>query len=432
MELICCVSSYLPTEDLGNLRRTCKTIENILFDLFAKEFFAIRQIFLHPISLLNLVEISKHPQFSKAVQKIILFDERISNHDPSSQYEVSQWLSQMHCIESGECWWLLQEALRNFPNCRTLQQRDFISPKKRCRDGSVWRSYGAKTLLRNSSNRLMIGPNNIPGIMRAFGIFRVIVGASEGAFQLESLECINRTTPWTWSELYIPDRLEEGCKTAFSKLKTLMLALPLHAGGSASNLNMQRLHHLLSILPNLEHLRINILQGNNYMAFDEVVNTIAKKPLRKLELGKMDLTLLSFKNLVEAQKKHLEDLTFFSIGLKPFADQSLPDVSDQSWKDILDLCKGFERLNCVNFITIFDSRYDRVYYADENDVHSGDWKVEAPVAGMHKKLDAARDKLVFSTGFNSVPLLDEENPDDEIDYSNSEDGEEDDSDENEN
>lgn len=142
MELICQVSTYLPTEDLGNLRQTCRELEKILFDSFAAEYFSIRQVFIHPISLVNLCDISKHPQFSQVVKKVIFCNDKISLGNGPIPNQQDLCLEQKYCFESGEYRQLLESALKNLPNCRTFEQRDFVSNKQRSRDGTPWRSYG--------------------------------------------------------------------------------------------------------------------------------------------------------------------------------------------------------------------------------------------------------------------------------------------------
>jgi F-box domain len=424
MELICHISSYLPTEDLGNLRLSCKSIEHMLFDLFATEFFETRQIFFHPISLLNLVEISKHPQFSNVVKKIILCDDLIARLDTSSQYETSQWLSQKHCIESGEGWRLLQEALGKFPNCRTLQQRDFVSGKKRRRDGTAWRSYGTRALMKDASARMTILPNQSLPSMYAFGIFQSVVAASQATFQLESLECINRSIPWNWCELYIPEYLDLEYKAAFSKLKILMLALPRPT--DQSDRTIEGLKSFLSILPNLEHLRVNLIRGIDSQPLDRLVDILAEKPLQKLDLGKFELALPPLKRLLEAQKDHLQGLSLFRINLLR--------SSPQPWKEVLTLCKSLKRLKYVNFDTVFINNLDPVYYTDEGNDYHISWKIEAAVDGMDKLLDVVGDRLVSGSALrqaahaNAFESESEVSDDNEYDENDEDDNSDDDED----
>jgi len=101
VEIIQLVADQTTTQDLGSLRLTCKVIEKILFDRFATEFFAVRQICLHPISVQNLVDISNHPEFSKAIRKLIVCDESIESRVNPLTEEVQTHICELRNSRYG-------------------------------------------------------------------------------------------------------------------------------------------------------------------------------------------------------------------------------------------------------------------------------------------------------------------------------------------
>jgi F-box domain len=368
MELICHISSHLPTEDLGNLRLTCKNVEAMLFDLFAAEFFATRQFFLHPISLCNLIEISKHPQFSKQVKKVIFCDERIKQGYPPTQFEEEQQQLQMHFIQSGECWQILKRALSKLPNCRTVEQRDWISIRRRLRDDTEWRSYGVQSLIKSNSraNPSFIQPyiTNEPPKASAF-LFSLAETFKEKG-KLESIQCINNRMGWFCSDLYIPARLEDTYRNAFSTVKTLMLFM--HEIQNDKHRNCFR--RFLDIFAALDHLRVNVYTAgfDGISPCDDVLQMISEKPIRKLELGKFTISASGLESLFKAQKDHIESITFFRMIL--YVGVPMIRRSDDSpWKEVLNLCTIPTNLKSITIDNVSDTNWGSAYITNEQIVY---------------------------------------------------------------
>jgi hypothetical protein len=342
VELMCEISTYLTTKDLGNLRRNCKTVESVFFDQFAAEFFTIRQIFFHPISLLNLIEISRHPQFSKRVQKIIFCDDRVVCLNDTVLFAEDLQTAQTFGIESGEFAHLLASALQNFPNCKIIEERDFISHNGRLRDGTDWRSYGVRTLM--STGNVHITPEewrrDPHEVSCTPGLINAIVNATKGGFHLESLQCINHHNAWPWKHLYVPDHRKADYQHAFRHLTTLFLCLQV-PNREARPSFFRKLSSFLGMIFRLQHLRINMVdKGNRPMR--GLLDFLVSIQLRRLELGGFNLTFDEIKDFLQAPaRKNLEYLTFWRTSLNmPDYGQSPPTtywlLGRRSWNCVKD------------------------------------------------------------------------------------------------
>ncbi|KAJ9160680.1 hypothetical protein NKR19_g3057 [Coniochaeta hoffmannii] len=76
VEILEGIASYLSGNDFGALRLTCKAVEQMLFDQFARQFFREMKFlmpgFRCPSSLRTLAEIAAHPTLSKSLQHVTL------------------------------------------------------------------------------------------------------------------------------------------------------------------------------------------------------------------------------------------------------------------------------------------------------------------------------------------------------------------------
>lgn len=72
LELLVHVTTFVATPDLSSLRLTCRKIEQSLYEWFSEEFFVKKQFMLTHLSLQALVDISRHPNFSKRLKHVII------------------------------------------------------------------------------------------------------------------------------------------------------------------------------------------------------------------------------------------------------------------------------------------------------------------------------------------------------------------------
>ncbi|KAK0315650.1 hypothetical protein LTR01_000950 [Friedmanniomyces endolithicus] len=148
-ELLTRVSDHLTTVELGHFRRTCKHVETVLFDNFAKEFFTKRQFMIEQPSLQALIDISNHPTLSERLTEVIIstdaFDHSSTPWGRKGQrvFLEAGYVTRELLLHTGQARDMLVEAFSKLPNLRTVGLRDYPG-KGRRRDGETarWRSWG--------------------------------------------------------------------------------------------------------------------------------------------------------------------------------------------------------------------------------------------------------------------------------------------------
>lgn len=291
VEVLLRITSFLPTTDLGNVRLTCRTLEQSLFHFFSHEFFRKKQFMVFTDSLQALIDISKHPALSRVLKHVIIATDGLSQTTIShmqvkgsnGQFDDTTFFNQaylaqadqVHLLESGGLKDMLAEAFRNLPNLDTVDIRDFTSTtRNRDGEGARWNSYGSKTLARRICP--VSGPTS-EGLSLSNGhahpqfpdkIFSAMVAALAAADAHPSQIHINIRSkpyrqPWDLSDkaFYIPPRLETPLEPILAGLTTLHLALAANDAvylRDPQNQSPIMLHRFLSLTPNLTWLRLNM------------------------------------------------------------------------------------------------------------------------------------------------------------------------------
>lgn len=291
VEVLLRITSFLPTTDLGNVRLTCRTLEQSLFHFFSHEFFRKKQFMVFTDSLQALIDISNHPALSRVLKHVIIATDALGQltlshmqvKGSNGQVDDTPFFNQAylaqadqdHLVESGGLKDMLAEAFRNLPNLDTVDIRDFnSSTRNRDGEGALWNSYGSKTLARRISP--ISGPmGDCIGLSNPYAhprfpdkIFSAMVAALAAADARPSQIQINiRLKPsrqsWALSDkaFYIPPRLETPLEPILAGLTTLHLALA--ASDAVYTRDPQTsvpfmLHRFLSLTPNLTWLRLNM------------------------------------------------------------------------------------------------------------------------------------------------------------------------------
>ncbi|KAK1061214.1 hypothetical protein LTR74_011224 [Friedmanniomyces endolithicus] len=156
-ELLIRVSDHLTTVELGYFRRTCKHIETVLFDTFAKEFFTKRQFMIEQPSLQALIDISNHPTLSKRLTEVISSTDAFGHSSTpwgrkgQRAFLEAGYVTRELLLHTGQARDMLVEAFSKLPNLRTVGLRDYFG-KGRRRDGetALWRSWGWNWLGQNT------------------------------------------------------------------------------------------------------------------------------------------------------------------------------------------------------------------------------------------------------------------------------------------
>jgi hypothetical protein len=415
VEVIHLIADQTTTEELGYLRRTCKIMETILFDRFATEFFSIRQICLHPISVQSLVDISNHPEFSKAIRKVIICDEKLESINFPIPQEVESESMELRSSQLGQGWDSIADALGRLPNCRTIEERDFIGQTKRPREQVTWRSFGVRGLESRLPVRMYPGgPTDLTSAdLARSSLLRAIARASAQQLRLESFECINRSRNWIIKNLYIGQNVTSSYEHAFAPITTLMLCLDLIENSCpASSIHLRSFSRFLDLFPNLEMLRINLL-GRFTSQFPEVVPLTegimayigSKQGLCQLELGKAEISFEEFQVLVNGLKnsKQFRSLSLHRVGFyggKVPGNDKPTDL--EFWQAILELCKDLEHLDTLRFTQCncmhmnASAGTQQPYLKDANDAVPSDRLVikKTPNQAMAEAIEAVCNKLV--------------------------------------
>ncbi|KAF4975388.1 hypothetical protein FZEAL_7818 [Fusarium zealandicum] len=152
LEILLRITHRLTTPELGNVRLTCRAIEQALYTTFINEFFTRKQFMLSQFSLEALIDISKS-RLSQHLRKVQIGLDRHVNPrtvpgvtDHRKRGLLASHVEQATLISTGHHRVLLVEAFRNLSNLEEVEIRDFNS-SRRTRDGPYkhWASYGSTT-----------------------------------------------------------------------------------------------------------------------------------------------------------------------------------------------------------------------------------------------------------------------------------------------
>ncbi|KAH8773068.1 hypothetical protein BGZ57DRAFT_414629 [Hyaloscypha finlandica] len=176
LEVLLQITSNLTTPEYGNLRRTCKRIEETLFTSFSREFFTKKQFMITEFSLQALVDISKS-RLSSSLNHVIFGLERPSmrqdhilppvsasqpeNHVRSNRFR-QECVGHMSLLYANQDVEMLAKAFSNLCNLETIGIRDWNS-RTRNRDYpyNVWNSYGVRTFQEETGRPLDL-PRRFP------------------------------------------------------------------------------------------------------------------------------------------------------------------------------------------------------------------------------------------------------------------------------
>ncbi|KAF2663723.1 hypothetical protein BT63DRAFT_418633 [Microthyrium microscopicum] len=351
IELLLNISGNLTTIDLGNLRRSCKTIERKLFHYFALEFFSIRQIFIHPDSVQNLLDISQHAELSKYVKTVIVGNEwmepnfiLVNTRGPA--YEaVQRW---KWGLQTGACLETLQLAFEALQQLKTIQIRDFVSNRLRPRERTSFRGYYIKTLEKILYRDVLPYSPSSDGIPS-----KMLYVAAKAKVNLEAFEVITRhglSAFDTSMETLVPQTHRQTFTATLSHLKKAMLCLKAsHAG--PEDLGIQT---FLEQVPNMQHLRLNFegaqqyhmpTNGNANSCLMMLKKTSVSLPhLQKLELGKIVYAGVPLFIEVLGKFNTIEHLSLYRLKWS----------STDTWKEFLEALpkalpnlKSFEANECL-------------------------------------------------------------------------------------
>ncbi|KAK1974981.1 hypothetical protein LZ30DRAFT_738966 [Colletotrichum cereale] len=192
-EIVALLATNLPSQDLHNLRQTCKPMAEKTAMAFHDRFFAARYVMLERHSLLNLVAISCHPTLSKAVQTVelcvdhlilpsdYLSREELKTFGVIDEYDIVRqhdgkpiavvndggeathtiyedgWKDQVDLFKTMLHIQYLTDAFSHLPNCRSVGLRDKTRPWGAMRLSRKVSSFANRFITRVLPNSMVHG-----------------------------------------------------------------------------------------------------------------------------------------------------------------------------------------------------------------------------------------------------------------------------------
>lgn len=275
LEVLLRITNFLTTPELGNVRRTCSSIERSLYFTFVKEFFTRKQFMLSDDSLQALIDISKS-RLSDHLRMVQFGLERYPSYpysrgdDQRDSKFLQRHAGMLTLWSTGYHRDMLAEAFGNLKNLDEIVIRDFNSTR-RTRDGPVaqWTSYGAPTASAetgvNFAQRFLGSPDmTIPFSNQVFGA--VLFALGQAGAKPKGIEVIAREGNHLKDVAFnVPSYMEPVVKPVLENLEKLHLDIDLSWRRPGFGPPMTRtgamgdfyLRNFLLKTSNLKHLRIN-------------------------------------------------------------------------------------------------------------------------------------------------------------------------------
>lgn len=317
LEILTRITYFISTTDLGNVRLSCRALEQSLFNFFSHEFFRKKQFMVSTDSLQALVDIAKHPTLSPALKHVIICTDRPHhnkwvqdrNDEARARLEIAN-ADHMHLLATGGLRDMLADAFAHLTNLEIVDIRDFNSPSRR-RDGygAAWRSYGAVTMAASTDSSINVGPrgDQDPYPSQIFGAVTTALAVAEA--RPKSIEVLFRSGYHQAFALYdtafyIPPRMEASMSSLLAGLQSLHLTVTLTHHWRFRPFIFQK---FLAMASNLTWLRLN---------FNQTDRTGAEEMLSWLALADTQSPQAHF-DLQPIHFRHLERLDLGTVEMEP-------------------------------------------------------------------------------------------------------------------
>jgi hypothetical protein len=368
-------SPNMTTQDLANVRLTCKKLEQSLFHFFSHEFFRKKQFMVFSDSLQALVDISHHANLSPCLKHVVIGTDQLpvppwqvahSNLNEQQQRKLEDAVAdQAHLFTSGVLRDMLADAFRHLPNLETVDIRDFDSNTRR-RDETQWKSYGSRSLEASTGLKVTHapGPGGPNSSMFASDIFSAALAALAVAqARPRGIEMVLQYGQAVMdSALRIPPQLQAPVIAVLSNLRKLHLAL--FVTGLAAGNDHYFAKTLLQHTPNLTWLRLNFVSkyGRGPVeSTNSMLQWLAFKPgaailpppvpndppfvdfpaLERLDLGRIGVTADSF---VDLMTKFSTTLRTISLRRVTLHDRHAVEDKANGWAALARRLRGINGL----------------------------------------------------------------------------------------
>ncbi|RFN55064.1 hypothetical protein FIE12Z_576 [Fusarium flagelliforme] len=277
LEVLLRITCFLTTPELGNVRLTCRSIEQSLYTTFTNEFFTRKQFMISEMSLQALIDISKS-RLGGHLRKVHFGTDRfahalqVNGHNARTVKQMELYDSQFSMLATGYHVFFLAEAFKTLSNLEDIVIRDFNS-NRRSRDGynKQWTSYGSTTAFRETGHRpgqssgLAWGPDTAT----AYGstVFAsVLCALGQANARPKGIEHMSRSKNHLRDCAFnIPSYMLPSVTPVLENLEKLHIDIDLLGGSDFSSDDAaghspsadMKLREFLLKLKNIRHLRIN-------------------------------------------------------------------------------------------------------------------------------------------------------------------------------
>ncbi|KAM5347347.1 hypothetical protein ACJ41O_010352 [Fusarium nematophilum] len=413
LELLLRITNDLTTKDICNLRLACRSIEVSLYGIFSNAFFTKKQFMLSYTSLQALIGISKS-RLGASLKHVIIGLDRFHQYQAfpkarggnvADALMISKYVEGLHdqqaLLESGDAVSFLSTAFSELgrKSLKVVGIRDYASDGRSERDGpgSLWTSYGATTIQRET------GVSLLDSFLRSYGFQRddYIYSASQMARQVfrvvllalgtarvapASIEVLRQKGSYLPpGAFHIPTHQEPIILPILDELESLSLPVgfrrdgrPMHHITSCETVSPCpdfSLRLFLGYLSSIKHLRLEFIEGdvstfaflqwlgdptNTIPQADDSVLPSSPKPVEFSNL--IDLSLCSCKVEPESllrimhkfaptlQKVELWRITLDTRGNRFY--ETAPDIDPEPciWTTFLRNLREIEGLNLSYFV----------------------------------------------------------------------------------
>jgi hypothetical protein len=374
LEVLLRITYWLKTPDFGSLRATCKSLETMLFNPFAEEFFARKQFMITDFSLQALIDISKS-RMGPRIRRLQFGLEQIKREClfHTSDHVVEMFANQAALWNSGAQVRMMSEALFNLENLQDVVIRDFNS-QSRNRDypDNTWHSYGY-TAARDAGadfnltrrGYATMGTEVFDPAARTFTSLLQALG--EAGQRPKALELMFRQGNNLGDASFaIPSFLQPTVVPVLQNLETLHLCVALGRGTMTGEVNendgAQFLCRFLSYTSKLKNLRINGLRTLN-PGMDRLLKHLADPNLpvaglghgislphlTELSLGMMEIDKALFISVFKTLATSLVSLEFWRVLMVGIIDPEEYAADPKSVKPIWhDFCQELIQIPNLN------------------------------------------------------------------------------------
>jgi len=307
VELVEIIASFLPPEDLFNLRLTCRELSSKTFHYFTQEHFTIKQFFPSLYGLEALLAISKS-RLGESLRTVVLNPHDLNStvfpvtardegmEEQSLQGYFRYVNENQYITQTGLEAIILQEAFANLPNCSTLEIRDYsrltFGPRQTGNNVYPLSSYGESQFRKVAAGwKLQKEKTIFTQVSRIFAI--ALHAAVTAKLPLESAIIDYEWHSDRYEILLLPSpRWFDPSDCSLKKLLHLQLYIAHHANLQEPGwaCTVDRIMQFFILAPNINRLGLNLgFRRSASSFFVRLVDTLSFGNITTLDLIRISI-----------------------------------------------------------------------------------------------------------------------------------------------